>query len=253
MNAVEVNHQKSKILLEDPQNRILINHVASTPLHNHLYSEIHIILAGEAHFTIDGTEYKTYENDTILIPPHRYHAVNAEKNASRICFYTDYAANEIAQKRLAEGFVSEMREKLAENAYIASVCNHLLFILNELASRKELRCAPLNDYKLQIREFFSLNYNKKIVLGDLASKLHLSTMQTQRVIKKYTGKTFGENLLIQRMTVAENLIQTTDMSLSAIAEYVGYESYCGFWKARKQYLSLINTEESNPTVQTQHA
>ena len=91
---------------------------------------------------------------------------------------------------------------------------------------------------LQIREFFSLHYNKSIQLSDLAKELHLSNMQTQRIVKKYTDKTFGENLLIQRMTIAENLMETSDMSLLEISEYVGYHSYCGFWKAYKKYQAM---------------
>jgi transcriptional regulator GlxA family with amidase domain len=55
------------------------------------------------------------------------------------------------------------------------------------------------------------------------------------VLRKYTGQTFGENLLRQRMTVAENLMETTGLSLRAISEYVGYESYGGFWKAYKRF------------------
>ena len=47
--------------------------------------------------------------------------------------------------------------------------------------------------------------------------------------------TFGEYLLHQRMTVVQNLMETTSMTLTEIARYVGYNSYCGFWKAYKKF------------------
>jgi AraC-like DNA-binding protein len=132
--------------------------------------------------------------------------------------------------------VDDMRARIIEDSDITGVYHHLVFIVSELSPLREIRFFHLNDHALQIRDFFSLNYNKRITLSDLAKELHLSPMQTQRVIKKHTGKTFGENLLLQRMTVAENLMKTTEMSLADIAEYIGYESYCGFWKARRQFL-----------------
>lgn len=33
------------------------------------------------------------------------------------------------------------------------------------------------------------------------------------------------------MLVAAHLMDRTDMSMEAIAQYVGYQSYSGFWKA----------------------
>ena len=118
----------------------------------------------------------------------------------------------------------------------------MFFVLSELTAKNIFKLYPVKDYTLQIREFFSLNYHRNIRLSDLAAELFLSTMQTQRVVKKYTGRTFGENLLQQRMTVAENLMQTTDMSMAEIAEYVGYNSYCGFWKAYKKFQSADKAE-----------
>jgi AraC-like DNA-binding protein len=35
--------------------------------------------------------------------------------------------------------------------------------------------------------------------------------------------------------MAKHLIATTDMSLGEVADYVGYRSYAGFWKAMKKY------------------
>lgn len=236
MNVIEVKHQTPRVLLDDIKGHLRINRLPNTPLHNHIYCEIHIITEGEAIFTMSGKEYLVPKNHAILIPPHVYHAVDAKDGAiSRIAFYSEHGAENVVCKQIASGLIEEIYQKTQAKADISSIYNHLFFILNELISLKELKICPLNDHKLQIREFFSLNYAKKITLGDLAKELQLSEMQTQRVIKKHTGKTFGENLLFQRMTVAENLMKTTEMTLAEIAEYIGYHSYCGFWKAYQKW------------------
>lgn len=236
MNVIDIKQHTSRILSDFPDGYVRINQIPTTPLHNHLFCEIHIIVEGEAIFTINAKEYRVPANHAVLIPPHHYHAIRAGSDRiSRISFYTEHHENRVICKQFSGEFITETHQKIKEKADISVVYNHLLFILNELLPANDVRVFPLNDYKLQIREFFSLNYAKKITLHDLASELHLSDMQTQRVIKKHTGKTFGENLLAQRMTVAENLMKNTEMSLSEIAEYIGYHSYCGFWKAYKKH------------------
>jgi len=47
--------------------------------------------------------------------------------------------------------------------------------------------------------------------------------------------TFKKMLIHTRMTTARHMENTTDLPLSKIAEYVGYSSYSGFWKAYKDF------------------
>ncbi len=245
MHIIEANYQKTKILLENSNNQLQTNTFTSTPLHSHLYCEIQIVTEGTAFFTIDGKGYTLSENEAILIPPHRYHTVEAKAAPlSRISFYAECEENEITHTSVPQGLITEIQEKSNSASDISAIYNHLFFILNALSAKKHFKLSPFHDYHLKIREFLSLNYNKKITLSDLANELHLSPMQTQRVIKKHTNKTFGENLLIQRMRVAENLMKTTTMTLTEIAEYVGYNSYCGFWKAYKKHKSSESEESA---------
>lgn len=236
MIVIEQDQQKSKILLNNPNDHLILNNTITTAIHNHLHSEIHMIHKGEAKFVIDGVEYIVSANSAILIPPYLYHTVEAKESPlERICFHAECTAEHVAVKPIPAGLISKIAASIQNNEDISSIYNHLFFVLSELTSRNIFKLSPVKDYTLLIREFFSLNYHKNIQLSDLAEALFLSAMQTQRVVKKYTGKTFGENLLQQRMTVAENLMQTTEMTLAEIAEYVGYHSYCGFWKAYKKY------------------
>lgn len=238
MIVIEQDQQKSKILLNNPNDHLILNNTITTAIHNHLHSEIHMIYKGEAKFVIDGVEHIVSENHAILIPPYLYHTVETKSfPLERICFHAECTAENVVVKSIPAGLIPEIAAKVQNDEDISAIYNYLFFVLSELTAQNIFKLSPVKDYTLQIREFFSLNYHRNIQLSDLAEELFLSTMQTQRVVKKYTGKTFGENLLQQRMTVAENLMQTTEMSLSEIAEYVGYHSYCGFWKAYKKYQS----------------
>lgn len=236
MIVIELDSQKSKILLSNSNDSIILNSVSNTPVHNHVHCEIHVINKGEAAFIIEGKEYLVPEHHAILIPAPLYHAVIAKsEELERICFHGECEMDKVVMKPIAGDFIKDIATRIRNSEDLSIVYNHLFFILNELTDANKFKLTPVKDYTLQIREFFSLNYQKNVTISDLAEELFLSNMQAQRVTKKYTGKTFGENLLLQRMVVAENLMKTSKMSLSEIATYVGYNSYCGFWKAYKKY------------------
>ena len=70
-------------------------------------------------------------------------------------------------------------------------------------------------------------------LSDLAKALCLSEKQTERVVLKHTGKNFRRNITKKRIEVAKALLEKNELSKKEIAEYVGYNSYGGFFKALK--------------------
>ena len=68
MIVIELDSQKSKILLSNSNDSIILNSVSNTPVHNHVHCEIHVINKGEAAFIIEGKEYLVPEHHAILIP-----------------------------------------------------------------------------------------------------------------------------------------------------------------------------------------
>ena len=236
MHIIEMDQQQAQILLLNPHDRPVINRVDFTGMHSHAYSEIHVATAGSAIVTVEGAQYPLETNEAILIPAQCYHRIEGGGSGlARIVFQTDRQATEVTRKRMPGELVQELQRMVEDGMEISDQYHYLFFILHGLFPVEHIRMRPLEDHELQIREFFSMNYHRSVRLADLAAELHLSEMQTRRVLRKYTGQTFGENLRQQRMTVAENLMKTTGLSLHAISEYVGYNSYGGFWKAYKKF------------------
>ena len=202
-----------------------------TALHNHGNAEIHLAFSGKVICNIEGREYILYENDAILIPAGVFHYIEGDNLREHFSFHVDADVSEIIQKKipfsLSECFVEQWKSG-------KPLMNYIIFICNEFFELITCETAPNNDYKYLIGEFFVKNYQKNVCVADLAKILYLSEMQTQRLVKKYTGRTFGENLRTYRMTIADYLSATTDMTLEEISRYVGYASYNGFWKAQQK-------------------
>jgi transcriptional regulator GlxA family with amidase domain len=91
----------------------------------------------------------------------------------------------------------------------------------------------IEDRELLIYEFFSKKYNQDVSLSDLAGLLNLSKKQTERMVEKFTGRSFRAEIAHHRMEAAAQLMKIPGLSLSDIATRVGYKSYSGFWKAYK--------------------
>jgi AraC-like DNA-binding protein len=102
-----------------------------------------------------------------------------------------------------------------------------------MCTDEKLQAQPITDYAFLIYEFFSTNYSGDVKLADLADILHLSERQTERLVIEHTGKTFKEEITSMRMEMAQKLI-SAGMPLTEIAQYVGYKSYAGFYKAMKK-------------------
>ncbi len=215
--------QNSKIQLGVEQ----INQNISSPMHMHSYAEIHIILDGAVSFKTENTEITLKTAEAVIFPENTYHS--DEGIGFSLAFQVKESFKKIKVIKIPRDFCLDLYNKSKNKE---NILNHLFFIINEFYDNVKISPCK-SDYAYIISEFLSLNYDKNITLKDIADALSLCPMQAQRVIKKHTGKTFGENLLSQRMTVAEQLKKTK--SLNEVAILVGYNSYSGFWKAYKKY------------------
>lgn len=233
--SVMIGANKHKVYLQNG----FYHAVPSIRIHKHNYTELHIISGGKASFMIGEQSYTVGDGDIVVIPPKTYHYHNREDSISCYsAFQIDYDIERLTICKLDPTIVANFFRELKEaqesgnhtviSSYIALICSHL-----ENVPREEPR--PIIDYGFSIHEFFSQNYNKDVHLRDLAADLYLSERQAERLVVEHTGRTFREELAFTRVGIAAMMISTFGMSLGKAAEYVGYRSYAGFWKAMKKY------------------
>ena len=207
------------------------------PLHKHSYAEVHIVSDKALDFKIGDTVHSSADGNLIIIPKDVFHCViNGHPGAYHTAFQTDCGAPDFLAKQIHPHLVTEFSGEIKKcrktNDYTA-VSAYISLFLSQLYP-KELPTHPVSDYRFLICEFFSRHYNEDLHLSDLSAALHLSERQTERLILKYTGNTFRQELTARRIGVAKHLLNTTSMPLTEIARYVGYRSYTGFWKAMQK-------------------
>lgn len=89
-----------------------------------------------------------------------------------------------------------------------------------------------------IDSFVAEHYSQEATYDILAQLLCLSRIQCIRVVNKLTGETLGSLIKKQRMNIARQLMEAGKLSLTEIADYVGYSSYSGFYVTYKNYYNV---------------
>ena len=204
-----------------------------SPIHKHGYAEVHLIASGYVECTVENVYFKLDPGDALLVPSGAYHKVDSDdEERVHFSFQVEIPSDKPVKMHFSREFIEDLFDKLKKGG--DGGLSTLSYICSELVGIQYYRSEPERDYRHAIADFFDKRHHEKIEIEDLSSELHLSKMHTQRLVKRYTGMTFGENVRKYRLKVAEHLMKNTDMTKEEIARYVGYSSYSGFWKAARR-------------------
>lgn len=97
---------------------------------------------------------------------------------------------------------------------------NILNSMNEIMLRDNSQ--DQRDVISQAKEYIRKNYNKKILLNELADRLYLNPSYFSQLFKKKTGMTYQSYLTEYRIERAKKLLEETDLRIYEICELVGY-------------------------------
>lgn len=104
---------------------------------------------------------------------------------------------------------------------------------------KDDKISSVHDTDLErlhrINTVANVYYDRNISVEDLGRMLYLSPRQVSRIIENNYGMSWSQLIGERRMKVARDLLESSDMSVEQISEYVGFSSPRGFYSAYKRY------------------
>lgn len=118
------------------------------------------------------------------------------------------------------------------------------------ASEQPLPLKTLDDNRLLLIENSFLYHFASITLEQLAEMLKLSPRQTQRAVRKQYGMSFQDKKLQSRMEAASRLLQTTNLSISNIADQIGFASLEQFSNTFKKYHGITASQFRKSSEET---
>ena len=89
-----------------------------------------------------------------------------------------------------------------------------------------------------IEQYLLLHFKEKVTLRAISVHLHYSTVTLTESFKKAYGCTIMQRLCAIRMNEAEQMLNTNDLSVAAIAEQCGFGGIEYFSKCFKQHHGL---------------
>jgi len=202
------------------------------------YWDLTCVLSGHLHYFVDGTNYHLYENDIILLPPgccrERFHLPEPAAYISYNFFVHPGVELDLPRYN-SQALTPKLRQtvSLYENEFLGSdpyAVNQVIliadFILYELLSKKI--SASYNPHVSCMLDIINKRIYEPLSLSDVAAAAHISLSYAANLFKKDTGCTVAEYIRKQKMLLARDLILSGSMSLTEIAETIGYTHYSYF-------------------------
>ena len=87
---------------------------------------------------------------------------------------------------------------------------------------------PRNETVEQICAYLAANYQQKFSLTDVAARFYLSPYYLSRLFRRVTGQSIVDYINGRRIEVAQRLLESTDLNISAVAEQTGFASAAHF-------------------------
>lgn len=208
--------------------------------------DLMLIPAGAVHRTSCAGE-KSSRYIVIKFSPELLFSLSAENDYEYLLplLIKGYAPTYLFKKeRLLSGGVSALPERMLGEyngkayayrlALRADACFLILFILRELRglSGEKRGSRPLPDTAAgnaaHLRRVFDVivyiqkNYAQPITLEEMAKRCHVSYSYFSRQLSGVTGQSFASFLCSVRLSAAEHLLITTDISITEVAFRVGF-------------------------------
>lgn len=237
--------QKEKAFL---QNGFFDPKRATSNLHQHKYTELHMIQAGKTTFYIGNASHSFEAGDAFALPPGIFHCcTQAEPGTQSIAFQTTVSVEHFCVAHVPRTILDELTacmKLLNEPSGCAKLASLLSYLCADFTSDSAVHFQKIADPSMLIQEYISNHYSGNCSLAELAALLHFSEKHTERLVKKCTGLSFTHALVEYRMRVADYLKRNTQKSETEIAAYVGYATYNGFWKARTKWEKQKESDHS---------
>ena len=238
----------------------------------HIHSAIEFIYVTDGSFkvSIDGSFYHANPGDLVMFRSHGIHSMTSEKSENNgyyvlkikpkilhaispkrlvtkisyrfsVCnpqikhFWTK---EELVGTEITSGFDELMNKMNSEEEYadismFISISKIILGLLS--ADEKFDNLLPASDTIYESITYVNAHFAEDLTAEAVAERINMSYGHFSRSFKNATGKSFKDFLNIARTDYAQQLLLTTDLSVSEVAGMCGYNSSPYFVTIYKKY------------------
>ncbi len=153
--------------------------------------------------------------------------------------FSTFVRDEDEKAELFEKYLTELDNTETVDGIgdcLSHMCRKSIEIIEREMKQQEIQ--PIR----MIRQYIDEHFSENISLDDLADKVQLSKNYVSAIFRKETGVNFLDFLTSKRIDEAAKLLRKSTMSISEIAEKVGYSDVKYFSKLCKKNLGMSPSE-----------
>ena len=219
--------------------------------HTHNHMELFFIVGGKGQFLIQDELHPVDVNNLVIINPNIIHTevslnaqpleyivlgiegaelVTGENTRGPFCILDHYESVEISS--CMRNILREMEQK---NTGYEDVCQAYMEILiirlmrnTALAVPVEPQVISANRQCAAVRRYIDLHFKEPLTLDQLAREAHMNKYYLSHAFKREYGVSPINYLISRRIEESKYLLAETDLSLSQIAQLMGFSSLSYF-------------------------
>ena len=222
--------------------------------HYHLSCEMVYIQEGGAEFTINGQEYLAKENSIVFISSYEPHSIRIVQKPYRR-YFAMVQAGELERAFPSSALPGIFKNRPTGFSHCVSLKSFgreperlFALLLEEFQGSRPLkeqmmkalmeqlllcvyRACPENFSPLEsnasgrireIQRYIEANFSQDLQIGELAQKFYMNHCYLTHLFKKQVGYSPKQYLLLNRLSYAQELLETTDLPIFQIAFQCGF-------------------------------
>ena len=237
--------------------------------HTHNHMELFYIVGGKGQFLIQDRLYPVNANNLVIINPHVTHT-EVSLNAQPLEYIVlgiegielSASENSNGQFNILDHFESVeissclrniLREMELKNTGYEDICQAFMEILiirlmrnTALAVPAEPQVISGNRQCAAVRRYIDLHFKEALTLEQLAADAHMNKFYLSHAFKREYGVSPINYMISRRIEESKYLLAETDLSMSQIAQLLGFSSLSYFSQVfrRTQAVSPMEYRQS---------
>ena len=228
--------------------------------HAHSHTELFFIVSGKGQFIIQDQIFPVGINDLVIINPNVIHtedSLNAqpleyivlgiggielattENSNGQFCILDHFESAEISS--CLRNILREMEQKNTGYQDICQAYMEILIIRLMRNTAMTLQAEPQvntgNRQCANVKRYIDLHFKESLTLEQLAEEAHMSKYYLSHAFKREYGVSPINYMISRRIDESKYLLTETDLSMSQIAQLLGFSSL--------SYFSQVFRKENN--------
>lgn len=233
--------------------------------HTHSHTELFYIVGGKGQFLIEDRLYPVNPNNLVIINPNVTHtevSLNAlpleyivlgidgvslatsEHSNGQFCILDHFESVEISG--CLRNILREMEQKSPGYEDVCQAYMEILVIRlmrnTDLAVPSEPRTLSANRQCAAVRRYIDLHFKEPLTLEQLAEEAHINKYYLSHTFKREYGESPINYMISRRIEESKYLLAETDLSMSQIAQLLGFSSLSYFSQVFRRTQSISPKE-----------